>query len=410
LTGNVQPYNDSLMSESPATKPRGFLDSAESLHDAARQAVDFDDFGDPAYLDGFRVLTEAYDRESRLNATGRAMVEAQLLGILKNRLVVEKYWKDNPAILRTEIRRPIFVLGLVRTGTTALHHLLSQDPNMQVLEYWLAAAPSPRPPREQWEGDPRYQRAVEELDWMYTTDPSLKAMHLMTADGPDECRHLFQQNFTDDTFDCNSTIPSYSDWYGRQDMLATYRRHRDLLKLIGSTSPQRRWLLKYPVHMGNLRALFSIYPDACVVQTHRDPGKVIPSICSLVAGWRALYEDNVDRHAVATWLLDLWAMRLNRGLEVRREHDPKQFFDIHLREVLSDPVGAVKRIYDHFGIEMTPEAERRFRAWKDDNPRGKYGEHRYHAEDFGLTDDMIAERFGPYMQHFRIERERSLPL
>ena len=395
------------MSEPSTQKTVSLVQSADALHEAARREVGFDDFGDRSYLEGFRVLLDAYDRESRLTDVGRGMVEAQLLGILKNRLVVQKFWNENPAILRSEIRRPIFVLGLVRTGTTALHHLLSQDPHMQVLEYWLAAAPSPRPPRAQWEADPRYQRAVEELEWMYKTDPSLKAMHLMTADGPDECRHLFLQSFTDDTFDCNSTIPSYTEWYGRQDMLATYRRHRDLLKLIGSTSPERRWLLKYPVHMGNLRALLKIYPDACIVQTHRDPGRVIPSICSLVSGWRGLYEDKVDRHAVAAWLLDIWATRLNRGLEVRRAHDPKQFFDLHLREILADPVAAVQRVYNHFGIQMTPEAEQGFRTWKDENPRGKYGEHRYRAEDFGLSDDMIAERFGPYMEHFQIERERS---
>jgi hypothetical protein len=395
------------MTDSSASDQLGFVKSAGALHEAARQAVGYEDFGDPVYLEGFRALTEAYDRESRLTPTGRAMVEQQLLGILKNRLVCQRFWDEGPAILRTEIRQPIFVLGLVRTGTTALHHLLSQDPNMQGLEYWLAASPSPRPPRARWEGDLRFQRAVAELDWMYKTDPSLKAIHLMTADTADECRHLLQQNFTDDTFDCNATIPSYSEWYGRQDMLATYRRHRDLLKLIGSTSPERRWLLKYPVHMGNLRALFTIYPDACIVQTHRDPGKVIPSICSLVAGWRALYEDNVDRNAVARWLLELWATRLERGLEVRRERDPKCFVDLHLREVLSDPVGAVKRIYTHFGIEMTEDAERRFRNWKDENPKGKYGEHRYRAEDFGLSDDIIADRFGAYMKHFGIERERS---
>lgn len=397
------------MSEPPNRTTAGLANSAERFHAAARDSVGADDFGDPSYLDGFRVLLDAYDRESRLTDVGRAMVEGQLLGILKNRLVAQQFWNENPAILRGEIRRPIFVLGLARTGTTALHHLLSQDPRTQVLEYWLAAAPSPRPPRAQWEADPRYQRAAEELEWMYRTDPSLKAIHLMTADGPDECRHLFLQNFTDDTFDCNSTIPSYTEWYGRQDMLATYRRHRDLLKLIGSTSPERRWLLKYPLHMGNLRALLAIYPDACIVQTHRDPGAVMPSICSLVTGWRALYEDTVDRRAVATWLLDLWATRLDRGLEVRREHDPKQFFDLHLREILADPVGAVRRVYDHFDIQMTPEAEHGFRTWKDENPRGRYGEHRYRAEAFGLTDDVIADRFGTYMQHFGIEREAPEP-
>jgi hypothetical protein len=385
----------------------GFLASADALHAAARAAVGYDDFGDPGYLEGFRVLLEAYDRESRLTPTGRQWVEAQLLGILRNRLVAQRFWAERPEILRLEIHRPIFVLGLVRTGTTALHHLLAQDPRSQVLEYWLAENPCPRPPRETWEGDPRYQAAVQEIAWMYETDPNLRAIHLMTAGGPEECRHLLMQSFTDDTFDCNATIPSYTAWYGRQDVRATYRRHRDLLRLVGSPTPERRWLLKYPVHMGNLRALFEVYPDACIVQTHRDPTKVIPSICSLVAGWRALYEHDVDRRAIARWLSDLWATRLERGLAVRRERPPQQFFDLHLREILADPAGAVRRIYDRFGIAMTDAAERRFRAWKDENPRGRYGEHRYRAEEFGLTDDAIAERFGAYMAHFGVERETS---
>ena len=377
------------------------------MHDAARKAVGFDDFGDQSYRKGLWVLLDAYDRESRLTAVGRVMVEQQLIGILKNRLVAQHYWNTNPDILKIEVRRPIFILGLPRTGTTALHHLLGQNPANQVLEYWLAAAPSPRPPRSEWEREPRFQQAVQDLKSMYEMDPSLKAMHLMTADGPEECRHLLQHTFTDDTFDCNATIPSYSAWYKQHDMLDAYGRHRDLLRLIGSRQPERRWLLKYPVHMGNLPALLKIYPDACFVQTHRDPSKVMPSICSLVAGWRAIYEHDVDRRDVAEWLLDLWSRRLYDGMQVRRQHDRTQFFDLHFREILADPVGAAKRIYAYFGIEISAEAEQRMRAWQADNRQGKHGEHHYNAQDFGLTDDAIAERFASYLDHFQVERERS---
>jgi hypothetical protein len=384
----------------------GLVASEEALHRAARTAAGLDDFGKPSYRRGLRVLLEAYDRESRLTDAGRAMVEQQLVGILKNRLVTQKFWTDDPRILKIEIRRPVFILGLPRTGTTALHHLLGQNPANQVLEYWLAAAPSPRPPRNAWESDPRFQQSVQELQAMYEMDPSLKAMHLMTADGPEECRHLLQQTFTDDTFDCNATIPSYSAWYKQHDMLDAYERHRDLLRLIGSPQPERRWLLKYPVHMGNLRALFKVYPDACIVQTHRDPSRVIPSICSLVAGWRAIYEHDVDRRAVAQWLLDLWASRLHDGMAVRRQHDASQFIDLHFRDILADPVGAARRISSHFGIEISEEAEQSMRVWHTDNPQGKHGEHHYRAEDFGLTDDLIAERFASYLDHFRVERER----
>jgi Sulfotransferase family len=385
----------------------GFVASADAMREAARKAVGADDFGDAAFEEGYRVLLEAYDREARLTPFGRMMVDAQLLGILKNRLVAERCWKEQPAILHQEIKQPIFILGLPRTGTTALHHLLGADPRNQVLEYWIAAAPGPRPPRDEWAGDPRFKEAVRGLKTMYYLDPHLKAIHLMTADGPEECRHLLQQNFTDDTFDCNSTIPSYSAWYGRYDMTPTYARHRDLLKLIGSTDPGRRWLLKYPVHMRNLRTVLTIYPDACFVQTHRDPGKVIPSICSLVAGWRGIYEHDPDRRAIAAWQLELWAQSLEHGMEVRREVEPSRFFDLHFREVLADPVGAARRIYDHFGLGMTDDGEARLRRWHQENPQGKHGEHRYTAADFGLTDRIMGDRFAAYVEHFGVERETA---
>jgi len=386
-------------------RPRGFVAAIDSLHERAINSVGFDDFGDSAYRIGLDVLADAYDRESKLTPFGRLLVHGQIEGILKSRLTVEKAIRERPAIASIPIQRPIFVLGLPRTGTTALHHLLGQDPGTQVLEYWIAASPAPRPPRDTWGKDPRFKQAEHELKMTYWLDPGLKAIHLMTADGPEECRHLLSQTFTDDTFDCNSTIPSYTRWYSSCDMRPTYRRHRRLLQLIGSTSPERRWVLKYPVHMRNLRTVLETYPDACFVQCHRDPSKVLPSLCSLVAGWRAIYEGGVDRGEIARSQTELWAAGLEHGMEVRREVEPARFFDLHFREVLADPVGAVRRIYEHFDVRLTDEADRRFRAWKQDNPRGKYGEHRYTAEEFGTTEAAINDRFAAYISHFSVPRE-----
>jgi len=386
---------------------RSLAESEQALHEAARAELGLDDFGDPAYLEGLRVLLESYDRESKLHESGRATVEFQLQGILKNRLRVEKAWRDHPEILGQEIRRPIFVLGLPRTGTTALHFLLGQDPSIQVLEYWLAAAPQPRPPRGEWEASADFQASVAELEAIYAQDPSLKAVHLMTADGPEECRHLLSQNFTDDTFDCNSTLPSYSEWYRANDMRATYRRHRDLLKLIGSPTPERRWVLKYPAHMRKLRTILEVYPDACFVQTHRDPAKVLPSLCNLIAGWRAFYEDDVDPREIADWQVELWAEGLEHAMEVRREIDSARFFDLHFRDYVADPVGSVKSIYRRFGVELTEQAQSRLDRWQAENPRGKHGAHRYSIGEFGITEEAVAERFAAYVEHFAVERETS---
>jgi len=385
----------------------GFAASEDQMHEDARKAVGFDDFGDPAYREGLRTLLDAYDREARLTPFGRMLVAQQLAGVLRSRLSAEKALRERPAILANDVKQPIFVLGLPRTGTTALHHLLGQDPGVQVLEYWLAASPAPRPPRETWEKEPGYKQAARDLKVTYWLDPKLKAIHLMTADGPEECRHLLQHTFTDDTFDCNSTIPSYSEWYGARDMRPTYAQHRRLLQLIGSPTPERRWVLKYPVHMGNMDALLAAYPDACFVQPHRDPARVLPSICSLVAGWRAIYEGDVDRRAIAVWQLELWASRLERLLEARKRLDSSRFFDLEFREVVSDPLAAIRRMYAHFGIELSPEGERAIARFAAGNPRGKHGEHRYSAADFGLTDAAMHDRFAGYMEHFDILSESA---
>jgi hypothetical protein len=229
----------------------------------------------------------------------------------------------------------------------------------------------------------------------------------MVADGPVECRHLFVQWFLDHTFDSNATIPSYTRYFEAQDMRPAYERHRDVLQLIGATAPERRWVLKYPAHMRELDALLAVYPDACIVQTHRDPANVLPSICSLVTGWRSLYEGSADAQAIGAWQLDLYAGMIERAMAVRERSDPKQFFDLGFRELVSDPVAAIERIYAHFGFAWTADTERRMRAWHEGNPQHKHGGHPYTLAEFGLREEEIAERFRRYAERFGVPREAA---
>jgi len=379
--------------------------SEEALLDGARQATGLDDFGAGAWRTHFRTLLETYDAESKLTEAGVGMVTGEITGALCARLACEAAWKRDPAILAGEIRRPLFILGLPRSGTTALHWLLAQDPANQVLEYWIAGAPRPRPPRATWEAEPAFQTSVEVLKWIYETDPGLKAIHLMEADGPEECRHLFVQSFLDHTFDSNATIPSYTKYFEAQDMADAYARHRDVLKLVGSTSPERRWVLKYPAHMRELAVLLATYPDACIIQTHRDPVKVLPSVCSLVTGWRSLYEGDADAKAIGAWQVELYAHMMETMMDVRAKSDPAQFFDVPFRDMIADPVGAIARAYDHFGFPLSVEGERAMRTWHATNPQHKHGGHKYTLERFGLVEGAIRERFARYEQRFGVERE-----
>jgi len=382
----------------------GFAESEEALHEAAAEIVGSDDFGDPSYLEGLRVLLDAYDQEARLNDTGRMLARQTVQDVLVRRLRCEKQWRDHPETLHHAIERPIVICGLVRTGSTALHYLMGQDPDLQVLPYWLAESPQPRPPRADWAGHPDFLRAKAEIDGMYAADPSLRAIHFMMPDGPEECRHLLMQEFTDDSFEANAHIPSYSAWYQQADMLRSYERHRDLIKLIGSTDTRRTWLLKYPVHMRFLRTFLEVYPDACIVQTHRDPLVVLPSYVSLIAGFRAIHEHGIDRPAIARRQLELWAAGADDAIELRRKRDSGRFYDLHFADFMADPVAAVRRIHAHFGRELSEAGERALRAWQADNPQHKHGQHEYSAapEDVGLTRSEILDRFADYIDYFGI--------
>ena len=383
-----------------------FTDCEGAMFAAASKAAGgATDLGEDDYREGLSVLLRSYDEESHLNPFGRWMVTQQLTGLLRGRLEAQAWRTKRPEIFDAPVTRPIFILGLPRTGTTALHALVARDPANQVLEYWLAASPKPRPPRAEWESDPRYKEAAQGLGLTYWLDPGLKAIHLLTADGPEECRLLLQHTFTDDSFECNSTLPSYSKWYAACDMRPAYRRHRDLLRLVGADTPQRRWVLKYPAHLRWLRALLEVYPDACIVQTHRDPARVLPSLCSLIAGWRGIYEDSPDRRAIAAWVVELWARTMEDAMELRRELGEEHFFDVPFRDTVGDPASAVGRVYAHFGIDYPAETESLLREWHRTHPQHRHGEHRYSAADFGLEPAAIRERFAAYIERFGIEAE-----
>ena len=386
-----------------------FVRSEDAMIAAASKAAGgATDLGADDFRDGLSVLLRAYDEESQLNPFGRWMVTQQLTGLFRGRLECERWRRERPEIFKADIRRPIFILGLPRTGTTALHALVAADPANQALEYWLGASPKPRPPRAEWDKDKRFKEAAQGLGLSYWLDPRLKAIHLLTPDGPEECRLLLQHTFRDDSFECNATIPSYSAWYDSCDMTPAYRRHRDLLRLVGSNDPGRRWVLKYPGHIRWLRALTEVYPDACIVMTHRDPARVLPSLCSLIAGWRGIYEDDTDRRAIARWVVELWAKTMDDALVARRELGEERFFDVPFRETVGDPATAVGKVYRHFGIDYPESTEARLREWHRSHPQHKHGEHRYSAADFGLVPGEMRERFSAYIERFGIEPEDAV--
>ncbi|TYK46936.1 sulfotransferase family protein [Actinomadura decatromicini] len=371
--------------------------TVEDLHASARKITGLDDFGDDAYLDGLKVLLESYERDAGLTPFGNRAQRAMLRGALTARQFSEAAWRRFPAHSGVPVERPIFVTGLPRTGTTALHRLLTADPAHQGLDLWLAEVPQPRPPRGTWAENPVFQAIDAGYRRHHVENPEFMGVHYISADTVEECWQLLRQSMLSISFECLAHLPTYSSWLAGQDWTPAYRRHRRNLQLIGLNDGGRRWVLKNPSHLFALDALLDVYPDALIVQTHRAPRTAMASMCSLAAHATAGWSDVFTGPTIGRDQLDLWA----RGLELfraeRARHDPARFADVDYDDFVRDPIGTVEGVYRRFGLSFTEEARTAMAELHRESASGAAKPaHRYSLSDFGLTPEQIDERFPGY--------------
>lgn len=372
------------------------------LMEAAVAATGLKDFGGREFEAPLSVLIESYTTEAQLSAIGDQAVQGELISNLAARLRVVDGLKKAPQALEKSIAKPIFILGFPRTGTTTLHNLLQANSDYQVLEHWLAVSPMSRPPRSQWHNEPSYRQAAETLRRHYESNPDLRAQHDISVESADECRFIFGQMFMDDSFGYVTNLPTYRAWLDRQSMLPAYQWHNQVLKLLQYPHDiERRWVLKYPSHLAWLDALLEVYPDACIIHTHRDPVEAIPSFASLVSGVATVFSDNWTPKDIGRLMAEQWQNRVDSYLDLRKALDREhQFFDIQFSELLEDPVGAVSNAFEKFGLELSAGSIAAMRDWHAQHPPGRHGRHDYKAQDFGLEESDLAARFQRYREKF----------
>ncbi|MBK8309218.1 MAG: sulfotransferase [Gammaproteobacteria bacterium] len=372
----------------------------EQLLEQAAAACGLDDFGSD-YEEGLEVLVESIRTDVRpIHAGNVPQLSGPLLGLLVSRARSQEGWKKRPDCLRQPLRAPLVVTGIPRTGTTALHKLLSMDSQFQGLEQWLIGSPMPRPTRASWEDNPLFLAAVAQQEAFLDAVPAMRASHEVNADEVDECLNLLAQSFVSHYPATGIGLPTYDRWWWGRDETPSYRRYADNLRLIGADSPDQRWLLKNPGHITHLDALLTVFPDACIIQTHRDPAACIPSLCGVIWPARCFFHGReVDAHEVGPRELEFWAWSAERAEQVRRRQ-PERFFDVRFADFQRQPMAVVDAIFRHFSLELSPQAEQQMKQWLAANPRHKHGRHEYSAEQYGLSTSGIHERFAGYMaQH-----------
>lgn len=382
--------------------PEQFRTALGQLHNIVATETGSTDFGPTDYLPGLKVLLQSMDYDPHFSPTGRRAAWGLVIGVLKGRVHAIRSMRDNPGFDRHAVVSPVVITGVPRTGTTALHRLMAVDPRFQGLQTWLLDSPMPRPPIETWQNYPEFQKTVAALEAQHAAAPGQRAAHFLAAEEVHECCMLLRQSFVSNILSCAWSASTYDAWWQCQSEEPAYRYYRRCVQLIGSTEPHKRWLLKNPGHIETLDLLFAVFPDAKVIQTHRDPAKAIPSLVSLLMNLHPVMEEGRAEQRAENMLareVAKWSNAVRRCEKVRRHHSDNVLDVVHA-DFHRHPMAVIERIYRFIGMDIPDDTRAAFARRIEEKPELARGAHRYNIADYGMTEEEARAPFGDYLERY----------
>lgn len=375
-----------------------------------------DDFGDDLHVEPLSVLAPAMIGEGELSTLGQLSGHGTLVACARQKLLVADLLRRHPEIHEIEIARPVIIAGQGRTGTTHLHNLMSSDPSFRTMPYWESVEPVP-PLAEQgvvhadFHDDPRYQRCAEQLAGLNGALPYFKRMHDMYPEHVHEEIALLTIPYGGMSPETQAVMPTWRDWYLASDQTPFYEYMKTMLKVLtflarGTEREGGRWLLKSPQHVERLRELITVFPDATVVCTHRDPVAVAKSMSTMLTYTARMSRDPEKLVDVGLYWIDRMA-RMFRAMADQRELVPaEQSIDVKFHEFMADDIATVRRIYELADHPWDDSTEAGMHAYMDEHPRGVHGSVTYHIEeDFGVDADALADDLRFYVDRFDVAVE-----
>jgi hypothetical protein len=373
---------------------------ADELEDGACAATGLEDFGSSYYREGLERIVAALNTEADLNDMGRVIQHATTSNALIQRLKIEETYTRYPEIDDQVIGGPVFVIGLPRTGTTALSQLVAADPQFRSLRMWESQAPTPPPEAATQHSDPRIAQAAAGLKMLDDMFPLMKTMYNSEPTAPTECQDLMGMSFRTFHFDGAVRASGYLEWLMNCDMRETYTFHRRVLKLLQWHCPPTLWHLKTPVHMFALDALVEAYPNAKFLWSHRDPAKVMASVCSIIQYVRSWSSDRNDAEELGAEQVDSWVEGVRRAMDFRNRVGDDRFADVSFADLQTDPVRTLQTSYESLGLSFTDATLDSVKRWADGHRPGSRGAHDYDLADYGLTPEGVRERFADYLARY----------
>jgi len=368
----------------------------DDILNAARATTRLPDPEQDSWREGLELLLRDHARADVLSERGREMMKARYTQALATRMRVDDYIRRNPQVTRAPIERPVFILGIPRSGTTMVSYLLDADPANRSLLKWEAYDVTPPAAPGALRTDPRClaEKAKDEL--IIKGNPRGAAQHFEAGDGPTECVHLVAQDFRSLMFAVLSTTPSYHDWILFCDMASAFAHRRRVLQILQSTNPGR-WVLKMPSDSLFIRTLFAAFPDAKVIWTHRDPYAAFASSMSMRGHSRPIFNKDADEGYMRDRFPLQLALHLARPLEMSRDR-PQDIYDLYYDDLVTDPLAQLKKVYAWLGDAWTEATEAGMQAWLGENTQGRYGQHRYSLSQWGFRRQDLEPYFSDYLR------------
>ena len=379
----------------------------EKLIDLARRRSGLDDFGEWSFEEPLAVLLRSYYEEANLSAFGRIAVRWDMLRFLSNLLRLRDEEKRNPAILDEPIDRPIFVLGLPRSGTTFLHNLLADDPGNLTPRCWQTVFPYPIGVQKNGSRDRRPELTARQYSQFLMLAPELPSLHPLDAYAAQECIEITGHVFRSLRFDTTHYIPSFQQWLDDAGHLEAYRFHKRFLQHLQHQNGGGQWILKSPDHIFALEALCEVYPDARFVFVHRDPMKVLPSVARLTEILRQPFTRKIDRLQIGQQVSNRWELGSKLLIKAADwlKSSPERIVHIRYKDLVRDPFAIVTDLYRHFGMTLSGQGEQGLKRSIAERPDGGYGRNSYRVEDYGLNPATERKHYSAYMAHFRMQPE-----
>ncbi len=381
-----------------------------SLLEEARKNTGLTDFGDDNWRKHFQVLIKAIEEEAKLNFCGRILTRSDLIRYLEARLQITEWYKRHPEIKDELITEPVFIVGAGRSGTSIFHEALSKDAQFRVVKHWEAMFPCPPPEEHTYFSDPRIDRAEKLITLPARIAPEWNTMHAQSADMPVECIEFLYLTFLSEVYYCAFQIPSYVEYFRKQDITETFQWHKRILKLLQWKYRKPHWLLKGPTHMPVLPQLLETYPDAKLIFMHRDQVTTTDSVVSVqgtIYWWRTddPWSGNMlDEVMMVKSRVKMWDRII--GWMENGTIPAGQYANVVYQEFCANPLNTIQNAYHDIGLTLNPEDAKNIQALLDSKPKDLFGKHEYKTQAGGA--EVAGEErkaFARYQAYFGVPSE-----